>query len=301
MSPTDAWTIGRLITWTTDYLKEQGSDSARLDAEVLLANSLQCQRIDLYTSFEQDPGQSARNKFRALVKQRAAGTPVAYLVGEREFFSLSFQVTPDVLIPRPETEFLVMAALDTIREYYAEQATITLADVGTGSGAIAVSIASQLANCQIRALDSSSSALQIAQQNIEQHQVESRVSTQQSDLFEQIQAAEKYHIVISNPPYISQEEYEQLAPSVREFEPQSALLAGPTGLEIYDRLIPQAAAHLHPQGWLIVETSPRLHPQVISQLQSSCDYETVRGINDLAGLPRVITARYNGNHQQQTG
>ena len=293
MSSTDVWTTGKLLTWTTDYLKENGSDSARLDAEVLLAYARQCQRIDLYTSFEQDPGQQARETFRALVKQRAAGTPVAYLVGQREFFSLPFQVTPDVLIPRPETEFVVMAALDTVRESYAESSTTEMADVGTGSGAIAVSIATQLPNCHIRAIDSCPKALQVAQQNIEQHQVESQVSPQQSDLFEQIQVGEKYHLVVSNPPYISEEEYTQLSPTVRDFEPQSALLAGPTGLEVYERLIPQAATRLHPQGWLILETSPLLHQQVVKLLQASPSYETIQTINDLAGLPRVITAQAN--------
>ena len=291
MSHTDVWTTGRLLTWTTDYLKENGADSARLDAEVLLAHACQCQRIDLYTSFEQDPGEQARNLFRSLVKQRATGTPVAYLVGRREFFSLSFHVSPDVLIPRPETEYVVTTALDTIRQYYADQTTVQLIDVGTGSGAIAVAIAWQLANCQIRAIDSSSSALEIAQKNIIQHQVQSQVTTLQSDLLEQIPPEEKSHVVVSNPPYVSQVEYEQLDPTVRDFEPQSALLAGPSGLEVYDRLIPQAAAHLYPQGWLIMETSPQLQQRLTSQLEENPLYEAVSVVNDLAGLPRVITAR----------
>lgn len=299
MSPTDVWTIGRLLTWTTDYLKENGSDSARLDAEVLLAHARQCQRIDLYTAFEQDPGETIRNTFRALVKQRSTGTPVAYLVGQREFFSLSFQVTPDVLIPRPETEFVVMAALDTIRDYYPQESMVQLADVGTGSGAIAIAIARQATNCQVRALDSSATALQIAQQNIVLHQVESRVTTLESDLFDQVQASEQYHVIASNPPYISQLEYDQLDASVRDFEPQAALLAGATGLEVYQRLIPQAAQRLFPQGWLILETSPNLHPQVTALLQESGAYEDINAVNDLAGLSRVITARYNGNSPEK--
>lgn len=298
MSPTDVWTTGRLLTWTTDYLKDHGSDSARLDAEVLLAHARQCERIDLYTSFEQDPGETARNTFRALVKQRSTGTPVAYLVGQREFFSLAFHVTPDVLIPRPETEFVVMAALDTIRDYYQEEPAVQLADVGTGSGAIAVAIARQAANCHVHALDSSVAALRVAQQNIAFHQVESRVTTLESDLFAQVQAGEKYHLIASNPPYISQQEYDQLDASVRDFEPQAALLAGATGLEVYQRLIPQAAQHLFPKGWLILETSPSLHPQVTVLLQESHAYEDINVVNDLAGLSRVITARYKGSQSE---
>ena len=291
MSHTDVWTTGRLLTWTTDYLKENGADSPRLDAEVLLAYASQCQRIDLYTSFEQDPGEQVRNSFRSLVKQRADGTPVAYLVGQREFFSLPFQVSPAVLIPRPETEFVVTTALDIIRQHYADQTTVDLIDVGTGSGAIAVAIAKQLSHCHIRAIDSSSSALEIAQQNIVQHQVQTQVTSLQSDLLEQIPTAEQVHIVVSNPPYVSQVEYEQLDSTVRDHEPQSALLAGPSGLEVYNRLIPQAAAHLYPQGWLILETSPQLHPALTSQLNENPLYEAIGVVNDLAGLPRVITAQ----------
>lgn len=291
MSHTDVWTTGRLLTWTTDYLKENGANSPRLDAEVLLAYASQCQRIDLYTSFEQDPGEQVRNSFRSLVKQRADGIPVAYLVGQREFFSLPFQVSPAVLIPRPETEFVVTTAIDIIRQHYADQPAVNLIDVGTGSGAIAVAIAKQLPHCHIRAIDSSSSALEIAQQNISQHQVQTQVSSLQSDLLEQIATEEQVHIVVSNPPYVSQDEYDQLDPTVRDHEPQDALLAGPSGLEVYSRLIPQAAAHLYPQGWLILETSPQLHQALTNQLNESPFYETISVVNDLAGLPRVVTAQ----------
>ncbi len=291
MSHTDVWTTGRLLTWTTDYLKENGADSPRLDAEILLAYARHCQRIDLYTAFDQDPGEQVRHSFRALVKQRATGTPVAYLVGQREFFSLAFQVSPAVLIPRPETEFVVTAALDIIREHYADQAIVKLVDVGTGSGAIAIAIAKQLPQCHLQAIDSSPEALQVAQQNIAQHQVHSRVTLQQSDLFEQMPSDEQVHIVVSNPPYVSQSEYEQLDTSVRDHEPQAALLAGPSGLEVYERLLPQAAAHLFPHGWLILETSPQLHQALLNQLNENAFYEAVSTINDLAGLPRVLIAQ----------
>ena len=117
MSTAEAWTVGRLLQWTTDYLKQRGADSPRLDAEVLLAHALGCQRIELYTRFDEEPGEAARGEFRALVKRRAEGTPVAYLVGRREFYSLPFRVTPDVLIPRPETELLVVAVLDLAKTY----------------------------------------------------------------------------------------------------------------------------------------------------------------------------------------
>src|SRR5438132_7995 len=157
MSTSEPWTIGRLLNWTTQYLKGHGSESPRLDAEVLLAHVRGCQRIELYTAFDVDPGEEARAAFRELVRRRAQGEPVAYLVGQREFYSLPFRVTPDVLIPRPETEFVVVAALDALqgsgfRVQGSEKTPIQnpkleiqnsplVADVGTGSGAIAVAIA----------------------------------------------------------------------------------------------------------------------------------------------------------------
>src|SRR5262249_24596413 len=132
----DAWTIGRLLQWTTDYLKQHGSDSPRLEAEVLLAHARSCRRIHLYASFEEPAADELRTRFRELVRRRAEGTPVAYLVGDREFYSLDFRVTPDVLIPRPETELLVMTLLDAIRATGSAN-PIDVADVGTGSGNIA--------------------------------------------------------------------------------------------------------------------------------------------------------------------
>ncbi len=134
----EVWTVGRLLSWTADYLKKHGSDSPRLDAEVLLAHSLGCERIELYTCFDEQPGDERRSAFRDLVRRRAEGMPVAYLVGHREFFSLSFRVTEDVLIPRPETEHLVVAAIDLTRQVKGHR---TVCDVGTGSGIIAVCLA----------------------------------------------------------------------------------------------------------------------------------------------------------------
>src|SRR5947208_7672927 len=145
----EPWTVLRLLTWTTDYLKSNGSASPRLDAEVLLAHARGCERIMLYAAFDQVIDESTRAKFRELVKRRAEGVPVAYLVGKREFYSLSFRVTPDVLIPRPETEFVVVAVLDALKEIQ----NPLVADVGTGSGAIAVAIAKHAPLAKVVATD----------------------------------------------------------------------------------------------------------------------------------------------------
>ncbi len=181
--PTDAWTVGRLLQWTTDYLKGHGSDSPRLDAEVLLAEALGCQRIELYTTFDDVPGEEARTAFRELVRRRAEGTPVAYLVGRREFYSLSFRVTPDVLIPRPETELLVIRLFDLLDARPDPAARCTIADVGTGSGIIAVCAAKHRGNIRVTAIDRSAAALAVARANAVEHGVEKRIELVESDLF----------------------------------------------------------------------------------------------------------------------
>ncbi len=203
MSTTETWTIGKLLTWTTDYLKKGGSASPRLDAEVLLAHACGRQRIELYTAFDhQEPTEESRIAFRELVRRRNEGTPVAYLVGYKEFYSMQFEVNPDVLIPRPETEHLVVAALDRAKELGSK--TLRFVDVGTGSGAIAVSVAKQLKNCHMTAVDQSPAALAVARRNAEKHQLgEDRITFLESDLLAAIPADETFDLVLSNPPYVS--------------------------------------------------------------------------------------------------
>ena len=174
-APDSAWTLGRLLNWTTDFLKQRGSDSAQLDAQLLLAHARKCQRIELFTAYGELASDALRSEFRELVRRRAAGEPVAYLVGHREFYSLDFRVTRDVLIPRPETEFLVIAALDLLKKEkpHAVQplmdadlpelsGALTIADVGTGSGILAVCLAKQLPDARIWATDTSDDALNVA-------------------------------------------------------------------------------------------------------------------------------------------
>jgi release factor glutamine methyltransferase len=263
----DDWTIGRLLQWTTDYLKQHGAESPRLDAEVLLAHARGCQRIQLYTAFEEPASEELRTKFRALVKERAEGKPVAYLVGHREFYSLSFRVTPDVLIPRPETEMLVLRLLDIAKERGTSE-PISIADIGTGSGIIAVVAAKRLPNAQVAAIDASKAALDIARGNAESHGVADRIEWIESDLFAALPGERKVEIVASNPPYISEAEYQQLSKTVKDFEPRTALVAGPRGTEVIERLIPQAAERLDPGGWLLLETSPMIEPQVRALIEA---------------------------------
>lgn len=314
MSTAEAWTVGRLLGWTADYLKGHGSESPRLDAEVLLAEVLGCQRIQLYASFEDVPNDQQRAAFRELVRRRAEGTPVAYLVGRREFYSLSFRVTPDVLIPRPETELLVVAVLDLAKgkgkgpgvgpqgsepvnsqpPINNQQSTITnpvIADVGTGSGIIAVCLAKHLPASRVTAIDVSAAALAVARENAKQHGVAERIEVVESDLFAAVPAGKPFDFVVSNPPYVSTGELEKLAPDVRNFEPRVALTAGPKGTEVIERLVPQAAERLRPGGHFLMEISPMVHEAVCSLLKNDGRFELGPTIKDLARLPRVVQAR----------
>jgi len=233
-------------------LREKNAESPRLDAEVLLAHARNCQRIELYTVFEEVPAEQVRKQFRELVSRRAGGAPVAYLVGHREFFSLSFQVTPDVLIPRPETELLVVRALDLAK--LISDLPSPSPDVGTGSGVLAVCCAKHLPNCSVVAVDVSPAAIEIAKKNAARHEVAAQIEWICSDLFAGRPVAAEFDLILSNPP--SSEEMTGLEPGVRDHEPHLALDGGEQGTEIIERLIPQAAERLKPDGWLLIRGEP---------------------------------------------
>ncbi|HWB13428.1 MAG TPA: peptide chain release factor N(5)-glutamine methyltransferase [Pirellulales bacterium] len=288
MPQSETWTIGRLLQWTTQYLKQHGADSPRLDAEVLLAESLGCPRIQLYARFEEMPGEDTRTAFRELVRRRAEGTPVAYLVGRREFYSLSFRVTPDVLIPRPETEFLVIRLLDLAKP---ADAAWTVADVGTGSGVIGVCAAKYLPACRIVALDVSPKALDVAAANARDHGVDDRIEFVNSDLFAAVAPERKFDFVVSNPPYVAENELAALSRDVRDYEPRGALVAGSRGTELIARLIGEAGDRLKPGGWLLVEISPQIETAVRELVAADGRFALEPTVKDLAGLARVVQAQ----------
>lgn len=292
-SETEVWTIGRLLSWTAEYLAKSGAENPRLDAEVLLAHARGCPRIELYTAFTEPATDALRDAFRALVKQRAAGMPVAYLVGRREFYSLAFEVTRDVLIPRPETEFVVVEALDCLEKMQprSEDSPARIADVGTGSGAIAVALAVHSPRSRITAIDVSSAALAVASRNVEQHRVGDRVELLEGDLFSNVDANRQFDVIVSNPPYVSESELVQVSRDVREFEPRLALVSGPTGTEIIERLVAQAAERLVSGGWLIFEMSPMIEGRVRALLADRPEFDAPSIRKDLAGLPRVVIVR----------
>ena len=294
MPESDNWTVGRLLTWTTDYLKQHDSDSPRLDAEVLLADARECQRIDLYAAFDEVADERVRTKFREYVRRRALGEPVAYLVGYREFYSLSFRVTPDVLIPRPETEHLVVEVLDRLKEQGPSESPARVADVGTGSGAIAIAVAKHAPSCTVTAIDASPKALEVAASNAERHDVVDRITMAEGDLFSAVPAEAQFDVVASNPPYVSESEWGELSKTVRDFEPRAALVAGPDGDEIIKRLIPQAAERLRAGGWLLMEVSPMIEQRVRASIAEDGHFRPAQPAKDLSGAIRVVKAQRIG-------
>jgi release factor glutamine methyltransferase len=287
----DVWTVGRLLAWTTDWLATRGRESPRLDAEVLLASVRGCPRIALYTAFDVPVGEAERTRFRELVKRRGNGEPVAYLVGSREFFSLPFAVPPAVLVPRPETEGLVVRVLDLCRAAGEAGARSRILDVGTGSGAIAVTLAKHLPQAEIVAGDVSTAALDVARGNAARHGVADRVEFVESDLLDHPRLAGPWDVIVSNPPYVREDEFDALPRDVRMHEPRGALVAGPTGVEVVGRLAAAAATRLAPGGWIVVEIGPAVAAASAALLAAESALEPGPTLKDLAGLQRIVQAR----------
>lgn len=281
---TETWTLGRLLQWTTTFLSEKQADSPRLDAEVLLAHILNVPRIALYTRFDEVASDETRARYRQLVKQRVEGMPVAYLVGFKEFYNLRFAVTPAVLIPRPETELVVMEAIRLAKTI----STPRVVDVGTGSGVMAVTMARFVPAANVTAIDLSPDALAIAQQNAQTLGVASRIRFLQGDLLTPV-AGEMFDLVMSNPPYIPSEVMSTLSESVKKYEPQLALDGGPGGLQVIEKLANQAHGHLKPGGYLILEIGYDQGKTVPSLLQK-IGYQAVNVQIDHAGHPRIVRA-----------
>lgn len=285
----EKWTILKLLEWTTEYFSKSGSDSPRLDAELLLAEARGCERIELYTAFNEEPGDEVRTAFRELVRRRGEGTPVSQLLGRKEFYSLAFRVSEDTLIPRPETEHLVIEALDEFKRQGKTNEKLHVVDVGTGSGIIAICLAKNLPHAHLAAIDISAAALQIAEINATTHKVQDRIKFIKGDLLSSLPETQSLDMICSNPPYVSEAEYAELDRSVRDFEPRQALVGGPQGTEIIVRLIEQALPRLKPGGRLIFELSPMIVDQVTEHLAHVDNAEDVRVIKDLAGHKRIVS------------
>jgi len=281
------WTVARILEWTTGHLERHGSETPRLDTEILLARARGCRRIELYTDFDQELSDDQRATMRDLVMRRAAAEPVAYLVGFREFFGLDFQVTPDVLIPRPDTETVVVELLDRARGLDAPR----VLDVGTGSGCIAITVAVRLPGARVTATDISAAAIEVARGNAGNHGVTDRINFACGDLYSALDPGDHFDVIASNPPYVSRGELEELSDDIRLHEPHAALDGGDDGLDIVRRLVSDAAGHLHPAGWLLLEISPEQAEAVTAMVIDTGMFDTPDITTDLANRDRVVAAR----------
>jgi len=259
--------------------------TGRRDAELLLMRVLGVDRTWLMAHGDAELAPEQIERFEGWVERRAKHEPVQYIVGEVEFYGLTLRVTPDVLIPRPETEHVVEAVVEKAGERVGHEATIRICDVGTGSGAIAIALATALPQARVTAIDVSPAALAVARENAERHGVAGRVRCVESDLLSAV-GGEKFDVVVSNPPYVQNGEV--LEVQVREYEPHAALFAGPTGLEVYRRLIPEAGNTLVAGGWLVMEVGQGQREAVAELLGG---WEQVSFLDDLQGIPRVAIAQ----------
>jgi release factor glutamine methyltransferase len=280
----ETWTVRRLLEWTEDFLRKKGVEGPRLEAQILLAHALGCQKIELYVRHDEEPAEDKRTFFREMIRKRADGMPVAYLVGYREFYSLPFTISPAVLIPRPETETLVMQALGIMRSMESPQ----VLDLGTGSGCIAITLAKQHKSVRVTAVDVSAAALELASANAKRHGIADRVTFLEGDLLGPVNG-HTYDMIVSNPPYIADAEFATLDRGVREFEPRSALAGGPDGLTFYRRIATEAAGHLSPGGTVMVEIGATQGPAVRELFETHIGPGKV--LPDSAGRPRVVTAK----------
>jgi len=279
------WTVLELLRWTTEHFASRGIETARLDAECLLAHALGVPRLRLYLDFEKPVLEGERARFRELVRRRAGERlPVSQLLGQREFWSMTLRVTPDVLTPRPETETLVSAALDLIPAGKA----LKLLEVGTGSGAVALALALERPEIQITATDISPEALKVAQENAERVGVADRIRWLEGDGLDPVKG-ESFDLMVSNPPYVGEEERESLPPELTH-EPEGALFAGPDGTRMLEQLIRGVGRVLAVGGWLALEHSPSQGAAVAGFCRSA-GLTRIGLRRDLADRPRVTLAQ----------
>ncbi len=286
----ETWTIQRLLNWITGHFAEHNVDSPRLSAELLLSYVLGMKRIELYTQFDKTVSQNHLDKLHELVKRCGEHEPLAYLIGRGEFYSLDIKVTPDCMIPRPETELLVGKAIDFLRT---REGTQSVCDLCTGSGCIAVAIAKNCPNAHIVATDICDSALSVAAENVANHNVRERVTLLCGDLFapmiEGLDNAE-FDLIVCNPPYVSSAEYEALDKNIRDFEPKQALYAGSDGLDVYRRIAERVDEFLKPDAALMLEIGYAQGPAVRELLEQTGIFAEIIIEKDHQNNDRVVIA-----------
>ncbi len=276
----EVWTIGKILNWTKQYFEEKGVDTPRLDAEVLLSHILKCDRIHLYVNFDRPLVEEELAAFRQMVKVRVQRMPVAYILGEKEFMGHTFRVTPDVLIPRPDTEILVEEAIRLL----AEKDSPRIVDIGTGSGAILLSVLLGTEGSTGVAVDLSPKALAVAKSNGERLGLAGRADFRLGDLYAPVD--ELFDAILSNPPYIPVRDMAGLSPEVKQ-EPEMALVGGVDGLDFYRRLIDEAPCYLKEGGIVLFEVGI-YQAQDVAELGKARGFRTQRILPDYAGIDRVV-------------
>ncbi len=288
MSATAAqpWTIGRLLDWTREHLRSRQVADPRLSAELLLASALGCRKIDLYARFESVPAAEQVDRFRALVRRAAEHAPIAYLTGMREFHGLEFEVTPAVLIPRPETEVLVEQTVTFCRGR--EQRPYEILDLGTGSGCVAVAIARLLQAARVLATDSSGEALAVARRNVARHGLTERVTLLEADGPEGApRPAGGFDVLVSNPPYIAEAEMASLPACVRDYEPRTALAGGADGLDLIRRIAARGRGLLAAEGRAFIEIAAGQEQRAAAVFAAE-GWRHLGTMRDGAGIPRTL-------------
>lgn len=281
------WTIMKILNWTKQHFEAKGVENPRLDAEVLLCAVLKCERIKLYTEFDKPLSEEERDKMRSYVERRAKHEPLAYIISERAFMRNSFKVTPATLVPRPETELLVESLVKAAPMLRADGAVKAL-DIGTGSGAIIVSLLDYLPAAVGVGVDISNEALAVAKENASAIGVEKRVAFRQSDLFSNVPIEKKFDIIVSNPPYIPAADIATLAKDVQQ-EPRTALDGGADGLDFYRRICAEAVEHLAEDGLLAFEIGID-QSEAVEKLCLEHGFAKVAVRPDYAGIPRMVFA-----------
>jgi len=283
------WTIQKLLNWTTEYLTQKKVDSPRLSAELLLSSVLGLKRIELYTQYNRVVEEEHLAKLREMVKRAGRHEPIAYLVGKTEFYSIEFEVTPDCLIPRPETELLVQRAIEFLRQRPSPR---QVCDLCTGCGTIAVAVAKNTPDAKVIATDISAPALAVAARNIEKHKLQDRIELRQGDLFDPLIAQlDQFDLIVCNPPYVSAAEYEELEKNVKDYEPRIALYAGDQGLDMYRRIAERVTEFLKGDGALLLEIGYKQGPAVQQLLEQTGQFPCVKIDKDLSGHDRMVIAK----------
>ncbi len=287
--PANSWTILKIIRWTEERFKKEGISCARLEAEVLLAETLSTDRVGLYINYDQPLAPAELNRFIEMVRRRLKREPLAYIIGQKEFWSMAFKVTPDVFIPRPETEILVEEAIKILAKERKKNGSLKILDIGAGSGAVAITLAKELPDAYLEATEISTKALAIARENARTHGVAERINFRHADMF--LPTGGPYDLIVTNPPYVPRRDLSALPPEVRYFEPPLAWDGGEDGLDFFRRLLPQVSKYLRTQGWFLAEIGAGQDEEIKKIASKSPDLNTGILERDLAGINRVFKVR----------